>query len=397
MIQAFYSRSTMSIVNRLEVLGDTEDKIKSALRNTYIGYGHESVGEMGYITVFFEGISMLAAKAIQDNQLYVGQESSTRYIDFANQPMVIPADAENPNLFKDIQGKLREFYVDCLPAVVDEIKRQFPYNEDVDKSIYNKTVKARAFDIMRGFLPAGSTTNVAWTGNFRIIGRHLIKLMSHPLLEIRELAGKAYSKLIIDYPNSFRKLNEKDFNKKYSFYSLELSEPTGFSATNYGNSVDLSKEDGDAYRFFDLICSDRLDFGSYRDLQRHRRLEWVPPLLTTQLGFNEFYLQNIPVKFLGRARELLSLCDGGNETKENKQYLLPMGYNVNILMKFNVTQALYMAKLRSSKTVHPTLRIWAQKLGRFLKEEYNLDAGVDYNEDNWTLKRGAQDIIKKIT
>lgn len=395
MIQAFYSRSTMSIEDRIKVLGDTEEKIKKALKNTYIGYGHESVGEMGYITLFFEGISMLAAKAIQDNPLYCGQESSTRYIDFSKQPIIVPENAENPDLYLELQEKLRAFYVKALPITIENIKLAIPIQEGEKPELYEKTVKARAFDILRGFLPAGASTNVAWTGNFRIVGRHLRKLLVHPLVEVRKLAQETYNKLLEDYPNSFRQLRDTDFEARHRFYTFDGEKCSGFEA--HGECNDLSKYDADYYQLIDITSCDVMDFGSYRDLQRHRNNKWIPPILTNKLGFNNFYMDNLPVELLHEAIELIGLFNQEfDERPENIQYLLPMGFNVNILMKFDVEQAIYLARLRSSKTVHPTLRVWAQNLGKFLEKKFNLkNIGVDYETENWTLKRGSQDIVEK--
>src|SRR3989338_7034678 len=86
MLQALYSRSGASVMEHLE-------KVKAAgsgkfMESYYIGYGHESIGDCGSTTIFIEGVSMFAAKAIQDNRLYNGQEASTRYIDFSRQPFV---------------------------------------------------------------------------------------------------------------------------------------------------------------------------------------------------------------------------------------------------------------------------------------------------------------------
>ena len=113
MIQCFYSRSTMSIKDRVEELGDTEEKIKKNLKSYYVGYGHESIADCASITIFFEGISMLAAKAIQNNPLYNGQEGSTRYIDYSNQEVYIPK--ENSDFYRNSSEKFRAFYVKNLP------------------------------------------------------------------------------------------------------------------------------------------------------------------------------------------------------------------------------------------------------------------------------------------
>ena len=88
MLQALYSRSPASVVDHLDkVLAAGSGKF---MERYYVGYGHASIGDCGVTTLFIENYSMLAAKAIQDNPLYSGQEASTRYLDFAQQPMIDP-------------------------------------------------------------------------------------------------------------------------------------------------------------------------------------------------------------------------------------------------------------------------------------------------------------------
>ena len=91
MLQALYSRSPASVVTHL-------DKLKQSgsgkfMENYYVGYGHASIGDCGATTVFIEQVSMLVAKAMQDNPLYNGQEASTRYLDFSQQSIVDPYDS----------------------------------------------------------------------------------------------------------------------------------------------------------------------------------------------------------------------------------------------------------------------------------------------------------------
>src|SRR3989344_7124856 len=88
MLQALHSRSTGGLESHLKILA--EKGPENFMKNFYVGYGHKSIGDCGSITLFIEGISMLAAKAIQDWPLYSGQESSTRYIDFQIQPFKNP-------------------------------------------------------------------------------------------------------------------------------------------------------------------------------------------------------------------------------------------------------------------------------------------------------------------
>ena len=67
MLQALHSRSVGGVAEHLAVLAEKgADKFMSTY---YVGYGHKSIGDCGFAVVFIEGVSMLAAKAIQDYKL----------------------------------------------------------------------------------------------------------------------------------------------------------------------------------------------------------------------------------------------------------------------------------------------------------------------------------------
>jgi hypothetical protein len=76
------------------------------------------------------------------------------------------------------------------------------------------------------------------------------------------------------------------------------------------------------------------------------------------------------------------------------QYILPMGNVVQVAFKYTVQQAMYVAELRSGKTVHATVRPFAQALGKYL-EDYGVPVFYDKDVDDWTVRRGEQDIVKK--
>src|SRR5262245_12045885 len=89
MLQALHSRSIGGLESHLKIVA--EKGPDNFMKNFYVGYGHKSIGDCGTASLFIEGVSMLAAKAIQDWALYSGQESSTRYIDYKVQPLKNPA------------------------------------------------------------------------------------------------------------------------------------------------------------------------------------------------------------------------------------------------------------------------------------------------------------------
>jgi thymidylate synthase ThyX len=148
-----------------------------------VGYGHASIADCGSTTIFIEGLSILADKAIQDWPLYSGQETSTRYIDMSKQDIIDPLSTPET---KEILENWMSFYTKNSEIVQNHLKEQFPKQENEDEKIYNKAIKARGFDILRGFLPAGITTQLSWHTNLRQAADKLAILQHNPLPEVAE-------------------------------------------------------------------------------------------------------------------------------------------------------------------------------------------------------------------
>ncbi|MDP3380611.1 MAG: hypothetical protein Q8S84_03630 [bacterium] len=55
----------------------------------------------------------------------------------------------------------------------------------------------------------------------------------------------------------------------------------------------------------------------------------------------------------------------------------------------------YMAELRSTQYVHPTLRVIAQKIGKYLEEKYAFKLFVEKSEYDFDINRGKHDIVLK--
>jgi thymidylate synthase ThyX len=197
MLQALHSRSLGGIDAHLMKLATKG--ARDFMQMYYVGYGDKSIGDDGTTTVFVEGISMLAAKAIQDSQLYNGQESSTRYIDFSKQPFANPTGTDTGGT---VLESLRTFYLEGLATMKKVLAERHPRQENEEEKIWQKAINARAFDIMRSFLPAGAATNLAWHTELRHAVDHLLRLRHHPLPEVRMIAETIASALNEKYPNS---------------------------------------------------------------------------------------------------------------------------------------------------------------------------------------------------
>ena len=85
----------------------------------------------------------------------------------------------------------------------EHLKKQFPIATGENQNIYDKAIAARAFDILRGFLPAGASTNLAWHTNLRQAADKVAIMRHHPLSEVRNTAEAIEKALQTAFPNSF--------------------------------------------------------------------------------------------------------------------------------------------------------------------------------------------------
>ena len=133
MLQALHSRSTGGLKAHLQKLA--EKGPEKFMASFYVGYGHKSIGDCGTTTLFVEGISMLAAKAIQDWALYSGQESSTRYLDFSKQPFL---DVTGTHSGRNIQEAWRAFYLSLQEPVRHLLCEKYPCGEEENRKCHHR-------------------------------------------------------------------------------------------------------------------------------------------------------------------------------------------------------------------------------------------------------------------
>lgn len=417
MICALYSRDPGSISEKLEeVLRRGSGKF---METFYVGYGHQSIGDNAYIHIFIEDVSMLAAKAIQDFPLYAGQEVSTRYVPWESAPFInLVGGAKS----EAILSGWREFYTSKRQVLMPHLKEQHPRKEDQSEKAYEKAIEARAFDIMRGFLPAGASTRVAWSGSVRSFQDHLSSLKQHPLEEVREIGRALHEALYAGYPNSF-KHPEKTYPETDAYlrewaaegyYHHDPNCPVRttieFDGIDYSNlskhTYALSKRPNRyttlPYRVRELGVMRlvfQLDFGSYRDLQRHRALEQCMPLLTADFGLEPWYLDQFPneqhehvLKFIDQQVELIRELA---VSPEQAQYFLPMGFRCAQRITGDLRGLVYMAELRSQPDVHPTLRVRAKEVASILEASIpELKLHHDRSDIDFDVVRGTQDIVR---
>jgi thymidylate synthase ThyX len=454
MLQALYSRSHTSVeehlkgVEGIEVVSNAaEKKLQDKMKTYYLGYSHSSIGDCGSTTLFIEGVSIIAAKAIQDTPLYSGQESSTRFIEFGNQSHKLKnLLVENyPDFYYDHQPEIDsiidrsyDFYEEVFMAMRESKARDMNVEYDNVEPNVRRSINAWAFDVGRGFLPSGTTTQLSFHGSLRELRKQFMSLAKHPFNELRVIAKEALTQLYRKYPNSFKfddsVCTPDEIMKIRDCYIsglLELPSDHAIIVNCVGSqdSIDNSRwstrsESDRSWNHnmsyiegnicaFSRVGENGLDYGSWRDLQRHRN-GYCGPALPMVIFTNPealicpWYYNKLPsylaAKWLSIAEDIIALDDkAGEPIKEFLvSYLVPLGAPVGMAVAYNLQEWDYIFDLRLRDTVHPSLVNYLSSIIFTMK-----DNGINYFYNKYidritallgngnnviSLKRGTQTI-----
>ncbi|MGO8760017.1 MAG: FAD-dependent thymidylate synthase [Terracidiphilus sp.] len=188
---AKYSRSALSMRESLAEI--SSQRAEQFLSTFYFQYGHRSIADLAHIAFAVERLSLLAAIAVVDETRWDGQERSTRYQNFLESGWYFPdfaADTAAQKLYAQTIDKLFATYQRTSEAVVDLLRRRVPRPENIKPESYERTLRARAFDVARYLLPLATNTSLGQIVSARTLETQVCRLLSHPAAEVRLIGEK---------------------------------------------------------------------------------------------------------------------------------------------------------------------------------------------------------------
>jgi thymidylate synthase ThyX len=188
---AKYSRSALSMRESLAEI--SSQRAEQFLNTFYFQYGHRSIADLAHIAMAIERLSLLAAIVLVDEQRWDGQERSTRYQNFLKSGWFFPdfgADSGSSRLYSETIASLFSAYQRTTEAVLAALRRRVPCPEAMKPEAYERTLKARAFDVARYLLPLATNTSLGQIVNARTLETQVSRLLSHPAAEVRDLGLK---------------------------------------------------------------------------------------------------------------------------------------------------------------------------------------------------------------
>lgn len=189
---AKYSRSALSMKDSLREI--SAQRAEQFLNTFYFQYGHRSIADLAHLAFAVERLSLLAAIVLVDEQRWDGQERSTRYQDFEKSGWYTPpfaaADTGARARYRSGIQTLLTRYREVLDGVFAGLKETTERPAEMKPEAFDRTLKARAFDVARYLLPLAANTSLGQIVNARTLETQVSRLLSHPLAEIRTLGER---------------------------------------------------------------------------------------------------------------------------------------------------------------------------------------------------------------
>src|SRR5580692_4711914 len=185
---AKYSRSSRSMQDSLQQ--SIQRNAEKFLNTFYFQYGHRSIADLAHVALAIERLSILAAIAVADEQRWDGQERSTRYQDFKKSGYFTPDFGEDQQaraLYRETIENLFAEYESLSERTFHYLLEITPKPTEMKQEAYERTLKARAFDISRYLLPLATNTSLGEIVNARTLETQVSRLLSHTHKEVRYL------------------------------------------------------------------------------------------------------------------------------------------------------------------------------------------------------------------
>jgi thymidylate synthase ThyX len=367
---ARYSRSAKSLrrlfldefVGDLDISGDATIDATVGLRRAeelydrvFFDYGDDSVAQLGGVHLACEQASNLLTKVLEWGRLASYLEQSTRYIAYDTRLGGRYRYYRDPDVLTSSLGtryvgdmdRLFDTYAELVTRMSDFYRAAHPKQATDSDFVHRQAIRAKAFDAVRGVLPAASLSSVGIYGSGQALEALLLRMRAHPLTEARRYADLMLFELRKVIPSFLRRVDLPDRGGAWSSYmattrattsaiaealfedeepetaesvTLVDYDPDGenkmiaaalYSSTNLSEQQVLARirtlsiEDriailrayvgersnrrhrpGRAFERTDYRFDVLTDYGAFRDLQRHRMLtiEWQP--LTPGHGYS---------------------------------------------------------------------------------------------------------------
>ncbi len=273
---ARYSRSSKSLrrlfldefVGDLDITGDATIDATVGLRRAeelydrvFFEYGDDSVAQLGGVHLACEQASNLLTKVLEWGRLMAYLEQSTRYIAYDTRLGGRYRYYRDPEVLGSNLGlryigdmdRLFDSYAELVPLMADFYRDQFPKDVADSDFVYRQAIRAKAFDAVRGVLPAASLSNVGIYGTGQGYEALLLRMRSHPLPESRAYADLMLGELRKVIPSFLKRVDLDDRGVAWSTYLASTRSAVAELADGLFPGGDPAPEEGPSVQMMPVL------------------------------------------------------------------------------------------------------------------------------------------------
>jgi thymidylate synthase ThyX len=197
--------------------GAEGERAAGLYERVFLGYGDDSIAQVGGAHVACEWVSNILTKVLQRGRLAAYLEQSTRYIPY-DKPL--PEDAGGGyRYYRDEQlgpefgaamDQLFAIYSRSLRKVEQWAAERWPRGEGEPEGPWQRSIRAKALDLLRGLLPAATLSHVGIYASGQAYEQLLLRLMASPLPEAREYGAMILRELKQVMPSFVSRVERPD-------------------------------------------------------------------------------------------------------------------------------------------------------------------------------------------
>jgi thymidylate synthase ThyX len=174
--------------------GEEGERAAGLYERVFMGYGDDSIAQVGGAHVACEWVSNILTKVLQRGRLAAYLEQSTRYIPY-DQPLPESAggghrfyrgDELGPE-YAQAMEELFAIYSRSLARVHEWAAERWPRGDEPEAA-WQRSIKAKGLDLLRGLLPAATLSHVGIFASGQAYEQLLLRMLASPLPEARHFA-----------------------------------------------------------------------------------------------------------------------------------------------------------------------------------------------------------------
>lgn len=235
------------------------ERARALYERIFLGYGDDSVAQLGGAHVAFEWVSNVLTKVLQRGRIAAYLEQSTRYIAYDAPMRGVNVGGDNAPgyryyraadlgpAYEETMDFLFSTYSESLPKVAAWVAEQYPAGADEDPAAHARAVNAKALDLMRGLLPAASLSHMGMFASGQAYESLLLHLFASPLPEAQRYGELLLQELKQVIPSFVQRVERPDRGGRWIDYLQSVKGASAQWADRLGIGEPQSDSDAAPY------------------------------------------------------------------------------------------------------------------------------------------------------